>query len=394
LSYNKSRGGGEMMSTLKPITIEYIRRFATLLLLAFSAWMFFYSPLDIYEFQVSDHTVKHRKNIESVSADAPKNILDEYMAYKMKKASTKPHREHKIVEVEGRSKKFLNQIFNAYRGKSQDDFMAKHRSPDTFWSGNSYFFRSGELPENFLSQTFLKHPDYLMIKEKDGTKRYFKLYKTESSYMLNDAPVSISHPLRSYSYMLILVALLIYIVLPRPKIPQGAVYYIRFNTVYLADALGVFLWFGAWMFFFLPDDSAPVFVRYFLLSFFGIFALAIILPTLKYAASWYLFTEDSFQWSGKEGIGEVPLKNIISIKPYKKQLPKWIAPLIILFGRGEPVATGAGMISMSSSPEIGMEITLKSGKKIKIMANYLEGNKLFSERFQELEKKLKRNKSK
>jgi hypothetical protein len=37
-----------------------------------------------------------------------------------------------------------------------------------------------------------------------------------------------------------------------------------------------------------------------------------------------------------------------------------------------------------------MEITTKPGKKIKVMANYLEVDKVFTERFQELEKKVKR----
>jgi len=35
-----------------------------------------------------------------------------------------------------------------------------------------------------------------------------------------------------------------------------------------------------------------------------------------------------------------------------------------------------------------MEITTKSGKKIKVMANYLEADEVFTERFQELEKKV------
>ncbi len=379
-----------MMKTLQPVTVEYIRRFTVLLLLALFAWMFFYSPSDIYEIQVNDYAAKYKEHAQIGLVDPSKTSLDEYITQELKGPYKWSHRKRKIIEVEGESRNFLNHVFNVNRGKSQDDFIEKHRSPDTFWSGNSYFFRSSELPEHFLAQTFLKHPYYLMIREKDGTKRYFDIYNVKSSSALDDAPVFIAHPLRIYSYLLLLLAILIYLYLPKPKIPQGAAYYIRFNSVYLPDVLGMLLWLGAWMFFFIPDDSAPMFVRYFLLSFFGIFALAIVLPTLKYAASWYLFTEDTFEWSGAEGTGKVPLKDIVSIKPYKKQLPKWVAPLIILFGRGQPVATGAGMISMSSSPEIGMEITLKSGKKIKVMANYLEDNKVFSERFQEIEKQLKR----
>ncbi len=376
------------MNALKPITIEYIRRFSILILLALFAWMFFCSPSDIYEIQVKNYVAKYQERVEIGSIDPSKTSLDEYIAYKMKGPYSWSKRKQKIVEVKGKSGEFLNHIVNVNRGSFSDNIISEHRSPDTFWSGNSYFFRSTEMPENFLSQTFLKHPNYLMIKDEDGNKRYFNLYKTERSSALDDAPVSVSHPLRVYSYLLLLLAILIYIYLPRPNIPNGAAYYTRFNAVYLADALCVFLWTGAWMFFFLPDDSAPMFVRYFMLFFFAIFALAIVLPTIKYASNWYLFTEKSFRWSGSGGVQRVALSEIVSVKPYKRQLPKWVAVLIVLFGRGNVGATGMGSLAASSAPEIGMEITTKSGKKIKVMANYLEADEVFTERFQELEKKL------
>ena len=376
------------MKRLKPITIEYIRRFSILILLALFVWMFSYSPSDIYEIQVKDYVAKYQDNVKRGSVDPSKTSLDAYIAYKMKGPYTWSKRKKKIVEVKEESGKFLNHIVNVNRGESSDDMISKHRSPDTFWSGNSYFFRSSELPENFLSQTFLRHPDYLMTKDKDGKKRYFNLYKIERSSMLDDAPVSVSNPLRIYSYMLLLLLILIYIYLPRPKIPNGAAYYTRLNAVYLPDILGFSLWTGAWMFFFLPDDSMPVLVRYFLLLFFGIFALAIVLPTIKYASNWYLFTEKTFQWSDEEGIGSISTNDIVSIKPYKRQLPKWVAVLIVLFGRGKVGATGMGSLAASSTPEIGMEITTKAGKKIKVMANYLEADEMFTERFQELEEKL------
>ena len=373
------------MNGYKPITMEYIRRLSILILLALFAWMFFYSPSDIYEIQVKNYTVKYQDKVKDGSIDVSETSLDDYIAYKMKGPYTWSTRERKIVEVKGKSSKFLNHILNVNRGESLDDFINEHRSPDTFWSGKSYFFRTSELPEGFLSETFLKKPDYLMSKNSDGQKGYFQIYEVKSSSMLDDAPIGIGHPLRMYSYLLLILSLIVYLMLPKPKVPEGAAYYTRFNAVYLADALGVFLWTGAWMFFFLPDDSAPAFVRYFLLSFFGIFALAIVLPTVKYASNWYLFTEDTFQWSDTDGIGSISTSDIVSIKPYKKQISKWVAVLIVLFGRGKVGATGMGSLAASSTPEIGMEITTKSGKKIKVMANYLEADEVFTERFNEIE---------
>ena len=62
--------------------------------------------------------------------------------------------------------------------------------------------------------------------------------------------------------------------------------------------------------------------------------------------------------------------------------------LIVLFARGKVGVTGIGSLVANSNLEIGMEITTISGKKIKVMANYLEADAVFTERFQELEKRL------
>jgi len=368
--------------------MERIRRFTVLVFLAVFAWIYFYSPSDIYEIQVKNYDLKYKNKVKDGSIDSSKTSLDDYIAYKMKGAYTWSSRKQKIREVKDEYSKFLNHIKSVNVGESFDDFINKRRSPGTFWSGNSYFFRSKELPQNFFSEIFSKDPDYLMSKSTDGQKSYFQFHKVERTSVLDDVPTFIAHPLRIYSYLLLILTLLVYLMLPKLKVPNGAAYYTRFNAVYLADVAGFFLWTASWMALFAPDNSSMHFGQYILFLFFAPLALAFILPTIKYASNWYLFTEDSFEWSDTDGIGKAPLKDIISIKPYKRQLPKWVGPLMILFGRGNAVATGVGMISMSASPEIGMEITLKSSKKIKIMANYLEADKVFTQRFQELEKKL------
>lgn len=380
------------MKRLNPITTEYIRRFSVLILLSFFSWMFFYSPLDVYEIQVQNYRTNYQTGIVDGDIDPLKTSLEAYIVYEMKKPYTWSDRKHKIIELKGKSKEFLNQLLESNNKISSNTTLEKYRSPNKFWSANSYFFRSSNFPANFLSQTFLKHPDYLMIKNNNKEKEYFKLYKSERTFSLKDAPLFISHPLQNYAYILLIIAILIYKYIQRPNIPSGAASYASFNAVYLPDALSIFLWLGGWMLFFLPDDSAPMVVRYIFLLFFVVFSLAIVLPTAKYASSWYKFTEDSFLWSDASGVGHILIKDIVSIKPYKKQLPKWVAPLIILFGRGQPIATGAGMISMSSSPEIGMVITTKKGQKIQVMANYLNSNKMFTERFKELRKQVKKSK--
>lgn len=345
--------------------------------------LFLFTP-DIYEIQVKNYAQSYQKKVEDGSIHSAETSLTDYIAKEMKGPYSWSDRKKNIVEAEGEQRKFLNHLSSVYQGDSTDTDIYRHRSPASFWSESSYFFRSGELPKDFLSETYLKHPDYLVSRSNDGEKNYFKLYKVEGEVTLNKVPVSIGYPLRNYSYFFIFFSLLIYLLIPKTKVPEGAAHYKRLNAVYLVDALSLLLWMVAWILFFLPDDSIPLLVRYFFLLFFGIFALAIILPTNKYASNWYLFTEDAFVWSGTEGIEKVLLDDIIAVEPYKRQLPKWVAPLIILLGRAQAGPTGVGMITATAAPEIGMKIITKSGKCIEVMANYLESDTRFTKKFQAL----------
>ena len=212
-------------------------------------------------------------------------------------------------------------------------------------------------------------------------------YTSPNIHELKYANDAIKYPFKNYSYALLFFSIFLYLYFPKVKVPKGAAFYVQFNTVYLPDILGMFFWLVVWFLFFMPDNSAPLFVRYFILLFFGGFALIYVMSAVKYAVSWYQFEKDNFIWSDKNGVDKVSLNDIVSVVPYKKELPKWVAPLIILLGRGKPVATGAGLISMSSSPESGMEITTKSGKQIRIMENFLKKNRAFTKSFQELVKR-------
>ena len=358
---------------MKPITTEYIRRFSTLILLVLFAWMFFYTPSDIYTIQYQNfkemYEIKKERGIVDLDTS-----LEKYIERKMQGPywHSSP-KEVNILELKGDDVLFLEKVVSK-------SMMGQ--------GNNNYYFREKKLPESFRSNSVIREADYLHWTDVRGEKHYVSFYIPMIGFMLREAPTSIKYPLEYYSYFMILLALLIYFKMPKIKVPEGAAYYTRLNTAYLPDILGFSLWTFAWIFFFLPDDSMPVFVRYFLLSFFGIFALAIVLPTIKYASNWYLFTEKMFRWSDADGVGSLSTNDIVSIKPYKRQLPKWVAVLIVLFGRGNVGATGMGSLAASSTPEIGMEITTKSGKKIKVMANYLEADEVFTERFQELEEKL------
>lgn len=378
------------MRTFEPITLERVRRFGILILLVAFIWVFLYRPSDIYEIRVNDYVTDYRDRVADNHIDPLVTSLNDYISYKMKGAFTWSKREPKTIEMSGESSKFLQHILSTYRGNSMDSNIEKHRSLDSFWSNNSYYFRDSDLPQGFLDRLRDRDTNNLTTTDSSGEKSYFKLYDAKNPSSLRDIPVAIEHPLRIYSYMLLILSLLFYFMLPKPRIPEGAAYYTRFNAVYLPDLLGFSLWVGAWIPFFASDDSMPMAIRSFLLLFFAIFALAILLPTIKYASSWYLLDEDLLRWSDESGINTISTDDIVSIKPYKKVISKWVALLIVAFGRGKVGATGIGSLAASSTPEVGVQITTSKDKSIKIMANYLEADDNFTKMLEELKEGLER----
>lgn len=365
--------------------MEPVRRTSALILLALFAWMFFYIPADLYEIQIENYKELYEVKLRQGIVDK-QTTLQQYIARQMQGPywRSSPVTPEVLELVEGESAELLRRIAADNHGETTDRSIQAHHD-NSFTTRDSYFFRSKELPPGLQSEVASTKADFLTVQDDNGETQYFTFHAVTSDATLFQAPNSIKHPMRTYAYLLIVSALLVYLLIPRPSIPERAAFYTRLNAVYLPDVLGVFLWTGAWMFFFLPDDSAPVVVPYFFLLFFGLFALIIMWSANKYASSWYRFEDESFQWSSPRGIQRIALDDIASIQPYKRQLPRWVAPLIVLFGKGRPGPTGVGILSGTAAPEIGMEITTNSGERIKVMANYLEADDAFTKRFQALE---------
>ncbi len=101
---------------MKQIMTEYIRRFSILILLALFAWMFFYSPSDIYEIQVKNYATKYQDEVNGGSLDPSKTSLDAYIVYQMKRPYAWSKRKKNIAEVKGKSGEFLNHIVDVNSG--------------------------------------------------------------------------------------------------------------------------------------------------------------------------------------------------------------------------------------------------------------------------------------
>ncbi len=165
--------------------------------------------------------------------------------------------------------------------------------------------------------------------------------------------------IRDYSYIIIIFALFIYIFGPKTKIPDGAAYY---SKILVLDIVGFVSWTGAMMliFFIFLDAQDSILGAITFFTIFAVLPLYIVWYSIKLSSKWYIFTGDTFIWSDAEGVQSVKLKEIELAEPYVKRK------------------------NLFSSAEMGIVITTKLGKKIKIMSNNLEADTLFMRNLQDL----------
>lgn len=346
---------------------EVIRRLLVLLFLVLSAFFFSYSAKDLYLIKQSDYAKAYQDKVKWGWINPASTSLETYIDKELKSADN----IQEITSSEAVS--FLQRLLEPNASLSD------HRSLSTF--EKEFYFNVSTLPTALIES----QKSNLKLVDDESKTHYFKRYKADNSHFLRDAPYSLHYPLRSYAYVTLLLALMVYILIPRVKIPQGAASYAKANAIYFPDILAFVFWSAGWLLFWFMGESVPVVVKYFLLIFLGITALTLQSFIAKYASNWYLFDDSKLTFSDLNGVHTIAVEDAVSVQPYTKALPKWVGPLIILLGRGSLGPTGWGLIATTATPEVGMEITTKD-QKIRIMANYLQSDTTFTESFQTFEK--------
>lgn len=157
--------------------------------------------------------------------------------------------------------------------------------------------------------------------------------------------------LNHLSYFALIPAVLIYTFGPKTHIPEQAAY---FRKIVVLDIGGFFLGTIPLFFFFMiyGESTNSKIGALTVLIVFSIMPGFILWISARLASSWYLFSDNHFQWLDKKGIHKIHQKEIVSLEPY-----------ILKKNR--------------SIPEMGTILTTQSGKEIKIVANNLETNDVF-----------------
>jgi hypothetical protein len=139
-------------------------------------------------------------------------------------------------------------------------------------------------------------------------------------------------------------AVAVYLLIPRPSVPQGALRHEPLPSTVMPDLLGFML--GV-TFFALPlviinSDSSlgGVWVIPLVFWLLGLFALAILYMAARYACSWVLLRKDGIAIAGLWRIVDLPFAEITKVTAIERRLPRWVAVGLVLFGgwRGAGVA--------------------------------------------------------
>jgi hypothetical protein len=139
-------------------------------------------------------------------------------------------------------------------------------------------------------------------------------------------------------------AVAIYLLIPRPSVPEGALRHEPLPSTVMPDMLGFML--GV-TFFALPlviinSDPSLEGVWFIPLMFWllGLFALAILYMAARYACSWVLLRNDGIAIAGLWRVVDLPFAEITRVTAIERRLPRWVAPALVLVGgwRGAGVA--------------------------------------------------------
>ena len=192
---------------------------------------------------------------------------------------------------------------------------------------------------------------------------------------------SLVYPQRTLGWLLLLAGLLVYGLLPRAKRQPDGLYYNRRASVYLPDVMGLLMpcFFLALSVFIIAENSpgdTPLsavdggwWVITVVMWVMGGVFLAMLAISTHYAAFYYRLTPSAFVIHRGSSEKLYPWNEMESCGWYQGKRGRVLGLLLIIFARG-PGAIGQGLL-VALNEEQGIEIKLKLGKTLRIMANHL-----------------------
>ena len=151
-----------------------------------------------------------------------------------------------------------------------------------------------------------------------------------------------------WALLAVVIAILAYVLPPRPKPPQGAITHDRMPTVYMPDLLGFML---ATLFLALPliiSAQEPwlggPWGIYLLTGLPALVVMFIFWISTRHQCMWLKVTGHDLTIADMHDIVTLPFGEIAEVTGVTRQPPRWLSPLLVLFGgwRGLGIALLTG----------------------------------------------------
>jgi hypothetical protein len=259
----------------------------------------------------------------------------------------------------------------------------KSRLPSDPYPMGVLFFRPTEAPVSQLTQLFRRSGDEAFLRlESEGRQAFLKTeYRaySNSDFHLGGGfssyptpPTDFLFPGRKWSPWIAVAGLVLYVALPWPKRPPGALAYKRWRVV-LCDVAAVILTVPFFSFpLFITGGTVQAFTEGWPLFFFfwPIFFLGLLLVWL---AEWHssfalLPLDDRLRIWSRRGERDFPYSEMDFFQPVVIKPPKWLVMLswvAALTGKGNARIGAAGRAMLISSAQWGsLAIRLKNGKDL------------------------------
>jgi hypothetical protein len=289
----------------------------------------------------------------------------------------------RLFNVEGRGWEPAVENAVAARGSRSLSKEWQKRLPSDQHPMGVLFFRPEEAPVNQLATLFQKSNDPVFLVQGTGEKAVYLKAETrvysDGDFHLGSGfshyptpPTDFIYPLRKWSPWVALAGLALYVAIPWPKRPSGAMSYRRWRVV-LCDVAAVIMTIPFFAFpFFIVGGVKQAFTEGWPLFFFfwPIVPLGILLVFL---AAWFssfslLTLEDRLRIWNPWGPRDYPYEAMEYFQPVVIKPPKWLIALTwlaALAGKGNMRvgATGRALL-MSSAAWGALGIRLRSGKDL------------------------------
>jgi hypothetical protein len=245
-----------------------------------------------------------------------------------------------------------------------------HQSLDT-WDRNEFYVETDD--PRLAGLTFLPGTNRVDVATPVGTVP-LSAVRLSPDGIFRDVPFDLKRPYWPSALASLVLAALLYLGLPRERLPADVLRHDRLAARLLPDLLGVLL---SLPFFAIPvilvrhdpllGGAWPVIP---IMGFMGLFGVLILLVAAWYASTWMRIHPDRLEVATLREVNSLAFADIVSVSPATWRLPGWIKPALVMAGGWRGLAPA---LLLADRVAAILAFTLRSGQVVRFPVDAFPG---------------------